>query len=364
MSEFAGPTHSAEDYVNALNTAMEQEDISDRMKAVKILLDSVDSETLQTIIDLMNDEQLDYFLKLQSSVLDGTLEQMNEISYQEQKDKEEEEKNSSPKSVKLLNFIIQETPSPELFAGKIKEFIEKASDTAQTVFDKTQINISNLMNYISNTIENIQYFVGKVLSNNEISDDDKMELVKHLYNEKGYLLLTYKDGKFIFDSALNTIIFDKVLELVKKQNENVRGTGDMPLTQPIYENSELEIKATQQSDNQLKRTMSAPGRMQPNLIEKIKKFEATLKKDFYGLLPQQLIKHDPRHKRKREEEEEENLKKERKEEPTGGKSRRKISRNKKAKTKKRKVNKKTKKRKRKMKTKKTKRKTNKRRIKK
>ena len=404
FEEKAGPIHSAEDYVNALKDAMKQEKISYRMSAVKTLLDSANSESLQMIIDRMDDKHLDYFLKLQSFVLDGTLEQMNEISYQEQKDKKEKEENSSLKSVRLLNFILFETPNPENVANNIKKITKNATNNVQTVFNNTQETaqkkISESMNYISNTIENIQYFVKELLSGEDIKYENKIELIKHLYDSKGYLLMKFENGKFEFDSYLNQFVFEKVKELVSKKNvRNIdEAKEEMQNSQPEpFDILENVAKNTLEPKPQLLRSYTTPANMQPNLIEKIKKFEATLKKDFYKLLPPQLIKHDPRHKitntntnhkrkqevkeeekeekkasskRKREDKEDNQNPKKQKglEEKAGGKprrqTRRKIRRNKKTKTKKRKVNKKTKKRKTNKKTKVNRKKSKKRRTKK
>lgn len=349
-----GPTHSAEDYANALKEAMQQLNISDRMKAVKTLLDSADSETLQAIIDNMEDEQLDYFLKLQSSVLDGTFNTIQEVSRLTEMENDEE------RSIYITYFLYfyLNFPGP----NELIEYYIKKNDEIKKLYNKYKKSLTetaeNITDYMKNTISDINWFFSTAFTR---LPDDEQDKIKSIY-ENGKLLFKYniENQSFEYDDQVTNIMMEKILQYLQEKNvRNASSLGVRSLTQPIDDYERASAKITGENE---KKYEEAP----PKIPEKK---HTTM----YQKLGEQM---NPRSEalRKLKKQKEANEKRTDKTfkstginsrlpaKKTGGKTRRKISRNKKAKTKKRKVNKKTKKRK--MKTKRTKRKTNKRRIKK
>jgi len=350
-------THSAEYYADVLSKIMQTRLPSEQMEAVNILLNASDNAALQAIIDRMSEEDLEKFIELQNSINDGTYYTMNKVS----EDEKQENADKPNPLFTLMNAILFNIPNPEEIIEKInsklQEKSKQVSDTVNNASETISDTISDTFNFVMNTYDNIKLVVGAVLSNNEISDDDKSRLVKHLYNKKGYLLMKYEDGEFKFDSAINMIIFDKVLEIVRNKHEDKEEVIMSQPTEPFDYLENAAANALQECASQksgLRKTQSCPGNIQPNEIKHMQQVEEIISNTFYGLLPRSVAL-----KRKGPYT---NYNK--KQKTTGGKSRRKIRRNKKAKTKKRKDNKKTKKRKMKRKTNMNRKKSKKRRTKK
>lgn len=356
MSEFMeeGPTHSAEDYANALKEAMQQLNISDRMKAVKTLLDSADSETLQAIIDNMEDEQLDYFLKLQSSVLDGTFNTIQEVSRLTEMENDEE------RSIYITYFLYfyLNFPGP----NELIEYYIKKNDEIKKLYNKYKKSLTetaeNITDYMKNTISDINWFFSNAFTSLPVEEQDK---IKNIY-ANGKLLLKYntENQSFEYDDQVTNIMMEKILKYL--QEKNVRNASSLDvktLSQSTYDS--VFDKITKITDNNKKNVKEAPSIFP-------KKHVTESKNQGKNLIPIPVALKNQRRQRY--------LNKERTQKSfgsnlsaknnlpgkNGGKSRRKIRRNEKTKTKKRKMKAKTKKRK--MKTKKTKRKTNKRRTKK
>ena len=356
MSGFdPGPTHSAQDYADAFHEIMQTKLPSEQMKAVKRLLETSNKNALQEIIDTMSEDDFANFTNLQKSIFDGTYDNMNKVSQYEK----QEDANKPSKLLIIMNAILFSIPNPEEIIKNINSKLQEKKEKIKKFTTETSTSvsqgISDSINYVKNTFDNIKWFVGAVLESDQISDDDKKELVKHLYNEKGYLLMKYENGEFEFDSALNKIIFDKVLELVDETNvrksisvEEIHNSQPEPyyLLEDVAANALR--KCTSQAPGSQKfgitRSLSCNGNIQPNEIKHMKQVEEIIKDKFYGFLPRSL-EVGPNAVKKTKPRRSLSTKKNIMSPKTGGKTRRKIRRNKKAKTKKRKANKKTKKRK-------------------
>ena len=210
------------------------------------------------------------------------------------------------------------------------------------------------------------------MSNNEISIDDKEKLVKYIYDNKGYLLLTYDEHEkeFVYDRVMDELLIKAAIKNIKKKKNNVQGTK-VSSSQPP-ENWEEGILA--ELTPPLERTQSLPSDMNlSDFITKAQERYLKIEEKVKKLYPHNLV---PRPSQLKLSEEARKVADRMKHtqktslgpkaplSKKGGKTRRKIRRNKKAKTKKRKTNKKTKKRKANKKTKVNRKKSKKRRTKK
>ena len=381
-----GPKYSAQDYASAFHEIMASKNPSEQMKAVNTLSNISDTEAFQSIIDTMNEDDFEIFTKLQTSILDGTYDTMNEILEYEKR-KNEEDANEPSRLLILMNVILFSIPNPEEIIEKINsklsEKTNKMKTTAEGIKSTVSQGISDSINYVKNTFDNIKWFVEAVLSNNEISDDYKEKLIKYIYDNKGYLLLTYDESnkEFVYDRVMDDLLITKAIENSKKKKNNVQGTEELSSSQPEEKWEENILKELQPL---LERTQSLPKDMEfSEFITKARKRYFNIKQKVQALYPAGLyptpVNSKLRYFQNKANKEAKNANNKmtymRKSNPgpkppiittdkgKGGKTRRKVRRNKKAKTKKRKVNKKTKKMKMKMKMK-SKRKTNKRRNKK
>ena len=347
-----GPKYSAEDYASAFHEIMASKKPSEQMKSVNELLKISDTDALQSIIDSMNEVDFETFTKLQRSVLDGTYDTMNKTLINEN---EENANEPSRLLLYIMHVILFSIPNPEEIIEKINSKLSEKTnvmkETAEEIKSNVSQGISDSINYVKNTFDNIKWFVEAVLINNEISDDDKENLIKHLYDEKGYLLLTYDESnkEFVYDSVMDDLLITKAIENSKKKKNNVQETEVLSSSQ-LEDN--WEEKTLEGLTPLLERTKSLPSHMTfSEFITKARNRYLNIEQKVKALFPSGLLPNPVNRKlnklryeaqgtkRKRNEGEKD---KRSKKEPNnnkgkGGKTRRKVRRNKKTKTKKRKM---------------------------
>ena len=353
-----GPTYSAEDYAAALQTAMEQPNISDRMKAVKTLLDQADKGALQAIIDIMEDEQLEYFLELQNFVLNGTYDTMKEFTRLEQiKNVEKRDRYI----IYLLHFYLN-FPGP----NELIEFYKTNYEHINSLFIEYKNSLSNtaknITDYMTNTINDVKWFFSTAFTH---LPDDEQTKIKSIY-KNGKLLLKYntENQSFEYNEQVTNIMMDKILTYLQKTNVRNKSPLDVKtLSQPGNYNSVFDKI---ESNNNNKMVKEAPSKYSEKHVTESKKQGIKMKPRLEALRQQrnQYKKNEKRTSKSFGSSISALQKLPGKTGKTGGKTRRKIRRNKKAKTKKRKANKKTKKRKMKRKTNMNRKKSKKRRTKK
>jgi hypothetical protein len=240
-----------------------------------------------------------------------------------------------------------------------KKFKKEGENIVNDALNSTQSMIENTVN----TYEHTRWFLRTVIT----KQSEVTPIIQHIKDNYGHLLFTY-DGKnqtFEYDDSLTGIVMADAVSLSRGKSTNVfddfishpslnERSSTVPTDFKPIDN--LKIDQLEKFDKQLKKVVSKSNRLfkprsvilrelKQSIIEE--KERKGTKRNFASV---EGNPHPNPNKKVRPN--------------TGGKTRRKIRRNKKAKTKKRKANKKTKKRKMKTKTKKTKRKTNKRRTKK
>lgn len=229
MAEFAqGPTYSAEEYANALWEAMQQRNISDRMSAVKILLNSADSETLQAIIDNMEDKQLDYFLKLQESVIDGTFDTMQEVSRLQKMENNEER----DKYIKYFVYFYLNFPGPNELIEYYKTLYTDINELLSEYQKPLAKKVNSIADYMKNTISDVNWFFSTVFTH---LPDDEQDIIKDIY-ANGKLLLKYnkENQSFEYDDQVTNIMMPKILNYIKDKNvRNASSLGVKSVSTPL-----------------------------------------------------------------------------------------------------------------------------------
>lgn len=354
--------NSVIDYVNALKVAMQQEKISDRMSAVKTLLNSADKGALQTIIDRMEDKHLDYFLELQSSVVDGTYDTMQEVSRLEYMVKDMDNDEERDTYIRCFLYFYLNFPGP----NELIEFYNEQNSNLNDLFNKYKKTLTKkaegIIDYMKNTISDINWFFSAAFARLPEEEQNK---IKTIYGN-GKLLFKYntENQSFEYDDQVTNIMMEKILEHLQKKNvRNVSSLGPNTSSQPPDYDTVFNKFGIQNEPKYKEATSKNPEKKHTTINEEIGK----------EMIPRPAAiekqrKQKNKNKRRTEKSFGINSAKYNLPGKKGGQTKRKIRRNKKTKTKKRKVNKKTKKRKTNKKTKvnrkKSKRKTNKRRTKK
>ena len=366
MSEKAGPTFSLQDVAEALKRNIE---IRDNNGVTRILNSFEDNDTASDLINYLSKDDFRKLIELQEKANTNETIGNSEIDkYVSLSDKIARGLLCAGRTV--ADGINNANDAVNNIAKKAEIAIEKTKSRARTfakcVLDETLVATDNIVNSYKHT----QWFLNTVLKN-QAEENENNKLSKYIYDKYGYLLVTYKDGDFDFNDAMTSYLMPQIVDAV----ENHDGAASQPNS---YNTLEEKIKQNL-SSKQVSSSQPYDYKMSPfEDIEKIvsnnlKTLQTQNNNDTFPRII--LLKEiDKGIKRSRGDvsssydvvEEEKTDPNKNKKQKTGGKTRRKIRRNKKAKTKKRKVNKKTKKRKRKTKVnrKKTKRKTNKRRTRK
>jgi hypothetical protein len=356
----AGPINDAKQYADALHEIMQNKMPSEQMNAVKMLIENTTSEALQAIIDNMSEEDLINFMSLQRHIIDGTFEKIKNIT---KEDNKEDNKG-------LINGLLESIlymPGPNELIANIKEKEKEVKSCFSNLKQECQKTLNPIYDFTQNTFDNISYFVNTLADARYIDDDIKTNIMTKLYYHKGELLVSYENGELKFENSLDNI----ASEYIRKKTGLEQGKT---LSAPPKNAMENSLKSG--LDVTIPKTQEAPKRLESAqfMLARDKAQEKAV--SIYGkLIPTQVsrnyitnnpVKEEKENKKRKREEGEEG---EEGEEPKtktkkGGKTRRKIRRNKKAKTKKRKTNKKTKKRKANKKTKVNRKKSKKRRTKK
>lgn len=371
MSAFkkAGPTFSLQDVAEALKINIE---IGDNNGVTDILNSFEDNDTASDLINYLSKDDFNKLIELQRKANTKVTIKNEEIDeYVSLSDKIARGLLCAGRTV--ANSINNANHAVNKIAKQTENAINKtklrASTFAKCVLNETQVATENILNSYKHT----QWFLNTVFIN-QSEENENNKVSKYIYDKYGYLLVTYKDGVFDFNDAMTSYLMPKIVDAVEKHD----GTASQPnsyntLEGKIKQNLSSEQVSLSQppgfkthpfedienivSNNlqtiQTQQTQNNNDTLIPRIIllQKIEKkgIKRSYDDDSYE------VEEGPQTKKARAP-------------TTGGKprrqTRRKIRRNKKANTKKRKVNKKTKKRKMKTKTKKTKRKTNKRRTRK
>jgi len=375
MSEFekAGPIISLTDMAKYL----EKQINNDNAEGIKKILNSFeDINTASDLINYLSTKDFDRLIQLQekANTNEETIEEAEITEYVSISDRI---------ATGLLCIARLTTSVIDKASNQTNNFFDNISTTASETRDNaicvfnTAENMSNdIKQYTYNTYKHTEWFLRTVLKNNEVNDQVKL----HITNQYGHLLFTYDPDlrTFKYDNSLTDILMPIVLGKIKE----VKGINRSATESPYTAEQALQNVANKKANTQMQRTQSLGEDTKFAYTDTDRnKIEDYIidNKDNTTMVPRIVIINaikEQNNKRKREGES--YVEKEGKEPQTkkarvpttGGKirrqTRRKIRRNKKAKTKKRKTNKKTKKRKMKTKVnrKKTKRKTNKRRTKK
>jgi hypothetical protein len=276
---------------------------------------------------------------------------------------------------KGLTGICNAVSSAAQMTKKIKN---ERKNIVNNALNSTKSMIENTIENTVNTYDHTRWFLNTVLIKQ--AENKNNTVSKHIYDKYGYLLVTYKDGDFDFNDAMTSILMPQIVKAVKKTDGSATQNDYEPTAENITQNLSSEpVSSSQPTDFKMSPFEDIKD-IEKNVLNNLQTLQKLQKQNNNDtLIPRIILLKEIKQKGiKRshddvsydvkdgsEEEKQPNKRQNNKVRPnTGGKSRRKIRRNKKAKTKKRKTNKKTKKRKMKTKTKKTKRKTNKRRTKK
>ena len=400
---------------------------SDKLRAISTLMNSYSNtdNTLDDLIEFLDEETFELYTKYQFEVLRGTLDDIRKADSEILQanvliDKMKDEAKHHPNSAvtNTIKFLLFKIPSPETFADKMIELSKKAKISFEYAQNYITNKFSETIQFYKNTYEQISYVANALKTDTDPSEEFK-RTKQFLFGNQGNLLLTYHfdSKKFEFSSYLDGLINEKILEQIREKNPRDFGKTALYKTTSMLAEpyTKLQQQAKDEIGNQTLRTTSLDPRKMPIIPDKvfnmpqkklsheeIIRLQNASEELFSGLSVQeaqneemkgmkgmndnvlQFVPSQVQNKRifsakkvdrgpkqqldlgtgKRKEnvvDENKRPKKQAIGPNLGGKTRRKVRRNKKTKTKKRKVNKKTKKRKRKMKSK---RKTNKRRTKK
>lgn len=360
----AGPIISLGDLANYLR---EQINESNSVGIQKILDSFEENDTAIDLLEYLSKEDFDSLIELQmkANSIEKTIEKRDITEYV----------SISDRIATVLLCIARVTTSViDNASNQTSEFFDKISNgasktikNAECVFNTVENMSDDIKQYTYNTYKHTEWFLRTALKNNEVNDQVK----RHITNQYGHLLFTYDPDSrtFKYDDSLTDILMPIVMEKIQSQKGPKRSATESPYTV----NQHFEKAANEKATSQITRTNSLKENTKLAYTDtNMKKIEDYIidNEGNTTMVPRIVIINaikEQNNKRKRVEEEKEEEEPKTKK-PKGGKTRRKIRRNKKAKTKKRKVNKKTKKRKANKKTKvnrkKSKRKTNKRRTRK